>query len=106
MRVSVEVSDVGAVLRATQKRFDAILYDVDNGPQALTRKANQALYGEPGVTMAKRCLRPGGVFAVWAAEGDRNFERLLRKVGFDVELHDVPARGDSGPKHVIFLGRV
>jgi len=105
LRVSVEVADVGRVLRAG-RRFDAILLDVDNGPVALTRKANHALYGPTGITVAKSALRRGGVLAVWSAHRDDRFVSRLRKAGFTPEAVDVPARGVAGgPMHTIFFGR-
>jgi len=106
-RVRIETADVAAVLRSTRTRWDAVLLDVDNGPQALTRKANHALYGEAGLAMIKGTLRGGGVLAVWSADRDRGFERRLRKAGFKAESVDVPARGKAGgPMHTIFVGRV
>lgn len=106
-RSSVHVGDVGALLRTAKERFDAILLDVDNGPVALTRKANQGLYGDGGLAVAKRCLRPRGALAVWSAHPDRHFEGRMRKAGFAVETHEVAARGVAGgPRHTIFLGRL
>jgi spermidine synthase len=104
-RASVHVGDVGALLRTTAVRYDAILLDVDNGPVALTRKGNQLLYGDPGIATAKRALRRGGVLAVWSAAPDAGFLRRLRRAGFTAEAHDVPARGvGGGPNHTIFVG--
>ena len=97
--------DVGQVIQKTTARWDAILLDVDNGPAALTRKGNQGLYGEPGLTAAKATLKPGGVLAVWSAARDDAFAKRMRKVGYQVTVEDVPARGASGVKHTIFLGR-
>jgi len=106
-RATVRIADVGAVLRRATIRFDAILLDVDNGPQGLTRKANQLLYGDAGLGLARRALRPGGALAVWSAERDEPFLRRLRKAGFSASAHDVPARGrGGGPNHTIFLGIV
>jgi spermidine synthase len=104
-RASVEVGDVGRVLRGGH-RWDAILLDVDNGPVALTRKANHALYGPTGIATAKAALRRGGVLAVWSAHRDDAFMSRLRRAGFTVEATDVPARGVAGgPMHTIFLAR-
>lgn len=105
-RVTVREEDVGAVLRTTTARWDAVLLDVDNGPTALTRPANQALYGETGLRQAKATLKPGGVLAVWSAAPDDKFARLLRKIGLDVRVEQIPARDAArGVKHTIFLGR-
>lgn len=106
-RVVVEVGDVLAIVRATDVRFDAILLDVDNGPTALTRPGNQALYGEPGLVTLKRALRLSGALAVWSADRAPAFEARLRKVGFAVSVHEIPARGGAGgPPHTIYLGRL
>jgi spermidine synthase len=66
-RVEVHTGDVMALLRKTTVRFDAVLLDVDNGPAALTRKANQLIYGPTGLETIKRALRRGGALAVWSA---------------------------------------
>jgi spermidine synthase len=106
-RVRVEVADVSAYLAKATVRFDAILLDVDNGPEALTRKANQILYAAPGLETARRCLRRGGALAVWSAFPDDKFAHRLRRAGFSVEQHTVRARGArGGAKHTIFLGKV
>jgi spermidine synthase len=104
-RVTVVVGDVAAVVRTTRVRFDVILLDVDNGPAALTRPGNQTLYGEPGLTAARRALRRGGVLAVWSADPDEALMRRLGRAGFRVDVRKVPARGVAGgPNHSIFLG--
>jgi spermidine synthase len=103
-RSEVHVGDVGALLRSTTVRFDAIMLDVDNGPKALTRKGNQLLYSPTGLETAKRALRRGGILAVWSADRSKEFEARLRKEGFRAESIDVPARGAAGgPKHTIFM---
>lgn len=105
-RAEVDPRDVATVLR-TSPRWDAILLDVDNGPVALTRKANHGLYTPQGIAAAKSALRPGGVLAVWSAAPDKPFVSRLRKAGFTAEAIDVPARGKAGgPMHTIFLGRL
>jgi spermidine synthase len=105
-RVTVAVTDVGALLRRPGPRFDAILLDVDNGPQGLTRRANHALYGRVGLDTARRALAPGGCYALWSAGPDRDFERRLARAGFGVEVHEVRARPHGqAPRHVIFLGK-
>ena len=105
-RVAVVVKDVGAVLRRTKERFDAILLDVDNGPAALTRKGNHGLYVETGLVATRAALRPGGVLAVWSAAPDDVFVRRLERARFAVSTHVVPARGiGGGPKHTVFLAR-
>jgi spermidine synthase len=99
-RVRIRVADVGQLIRSERSRFDAILLDVDNGPQGLTRQANDALYDPQGLRGAHAALRGGGVLAVWSSGPDENFSRRLRKAGFDVDEVRVRAHG---ARHVIWI---
>ena len=103
-RVTIAQTDVAAAIGAAPGRFDAILLDVDNGPEALTTASNDDLYGHAGLGAAKRALTLGGVLAVWSQGPDAGFARRLRKVGFAVEEARVKAhRGKRGARHVIWL---
>lgn len=104
-RVSVREKDVARILDVETQGFDAILLDVDNGPEGLTRKENDWLYGEDGLNAACAALRPGGVLAVWSAGPDQAFLQRLRKVGFEVEEVRVHAHGAKGARHVIWFAR-
>ncbi len=98
-RVTVKVIDVAQILRTERSGFDAILLDVDNGPDGLTRKGNDWLYAKSGLGAAHAALRPGGVLAVWSAGTDTVFLKRLRRAGFRVEEHRVRARGSRGGSH-------
>jgi len=102
-RVRVHEGDVGKLIRAKKTFYDAILLDVDNGPEGLTRKSNDALYDFDGLSDAYESLRPAGVLAVWSAGLENRFAHRLRKVGFDVEELRVRAHGSKGTRHVIWL---
>lgn len=102
-RVGIRETDVGALIRAAKARYDAILLDVDNGPDGLTREANDALYDPPGLRAAHAALRPGGVLAVWSSAPDPAFTRRLRQAGFTVEEVNTRARGKRGARHVIWV---
>lgn len=103
-RVTLRAADVGEVIRADVAAWDAILLDVDNGPEGMTRPGNDSLYGEAGLEWASRALRPGGVLAVWSAVGDPAFTRRLRTAGFEVEVASTRAsRTGKGAKHTIWL---
>ena len=86
--------------------WDAILLDVDNGPDGLSRESNGALYDHAGLARARCALRPGGVFAVWSSGDDPAFTRRLRGAGFAVETVRVRARGKRGARHVLWFARV
>ncbi len=103
-RLEIRVGDVAAVIRDAAGAYDAILLDVDNGPDGLTRPGNDALYAERGLQEAHRALAPGGVLAVWSAAPDEDFTRRLRRCGFDARVVRVrAARGGRGARHTIWL---
>lgn len=103
-RVELVLGDVGAVIRAGARTYDAILLDVDNGPDGLVREANNQIYSAYGLRAAKAALRPGGVLAIWSAAKDETFVRRLREAGFAVEEVSVRARANGkGAKHVIWF---
>ncbi|HEX2552148.1 MAG TPA: hypothetical protein VHL98_00505 [Microvirga sp.] len=103
-RVAVREADVGAVIAERRAAFDAILLDVDNGPEGLSRQANDALYGLPGLSAARAALKPGGVLGIWSQGPDRGFTGRLRQAGFAVEEIRVRAhRGRSGARHVVWM---
>jgi spermidine synthase len=103
-RVFVLEDDVGRVLAAAQQRYDAILLDVDNGPEALVSASNSSLYGPRGISRAWRALRPQGVLAVWSVRDDRRFTTRLRAGGFRTRTERVSARPDgSGSRHTLWL---
>ena len=103
-RVRVEVRDVGAMIREAAGVFDAILLDVDNGPEGLTRADNDALYQEDGLKATRRALRPGGVLAVWSAAPVPAFSQRLSQCGFTVTTRTVRASsGKRGNRHTIWI---
>ena len=101
-RVEIAIGDVaGAIGRGG---WDAILLDVDNGPEGLTRRANDGLYDAAGLAAAKAALTPGGVLAVWSSAPHAVFSRRVRQAGFAVEELKVKAGpGRRKASHVVWL---
>ena len=102
-RVTLRVGDVGAVLVEDAARFDAVLLDVDNGPEGLSRPGNDALYSHGGIARAKGALRPGGMLAVWSVAPDPAFSKRLGQSGMKVEELRARAHGGRGARHVIWV---
>jgi spermidine synthase len=103
-RASIREADVVDVIASHDSAFDAILLDVDNGPEGLIRKANDALYDLKGLRAIRRALRPGGVLAVWSSGPNPLFSKRLRAAGFDVNEVAVRATTKrSGSRHVIWF---
>ncbi len=104
-RVRVDVQDVAKTLAANANRFDAVLLDVDNGPDAFTTAVNHWLYSDSGLAVIRTSLKRDGVLAVWSAWESRKFEQRLRHGRFIVDVERVRARlKKGGPRHTIFLG--
>lgn len=105
-RVTVRIADVAQVIADGRGGYDAILLDVDNGPDGLTRNANDRLYSERGLAVARAALKPDGILAVWSAAPDTAFARRLGNSGFTVEEVVVRARSNGkGPRHVIWFAK-
>jgi spermidine synthase len=103
-RVAIRETDVAGLIGAERSAYDAILLDVDNGPEGLTRKANDRLYDVAGLGEARSALRPGGILAVWSSGPDRSFTQRLRRTGFSVDEVSVRAsRSRRGARHVIWM---
>lgn len=104
-RVTLLIGDVAEAMREGG-RYDALLLDVDNGPDGLVRPANDGLYTPAGLAQAKAVLRPGGVLAIWSAAPDPAFSRRLARAGFAVDEVKVRARENGkGANHVIWFAR-
>lgn len=102
-RVELFVGDVRAAL--ARGGWDAVLLDVDNGPEAFTVEGNATLYGRAGLAAARRALRPGGVLAVWSAFEAPAFSRRLEDAGLRAEVVRVRAHAGRGARHVVYVGR-
>ncbi|RUU92032.1 hypothetical protein EOB59_09275 [Mesorhizobium sp. M7A.F.Ca.MR.176.00.0.0] len=102
-RVTIQETDVGQLIRSRPAAWDAILLDVDNGPEGIVHKSNDALYSVQGLAAARSALKPGGVLAVWSQGPDSGFTRRLKQAGFAVEEVSTRANGKRGARHVIWI---
>ncbi|KRB86238.1 spermidine synthase [Sphingomonas sp. Root710] len=105
-RVTIRVGDVGDAIATPAEGYDAILLDVDNGPDALVHPDNDKLYGDTGLRAARAALKPGGILAIWSAYQDKVFANRLKRAGFEVDEVKVRATGGrKGAHHVIWLAK-
>jgi len=105
-RVSVKEEDVGETIYNSNSTWDAIVLDVDNGPDGLTRESNNCLYSKSGLIRAFCALREGGILSVWSSGADDDFTRRLKECGFQTKSVTVRAcKNQKGSKHTIWLAK-
>jgi spermidine synthase len=105
-RVLLRMGDVSDAIATATNEYDAILLDVDNGPDGLVRDENDRIYSRTGLQAAKRALTTGGVLAIWSAAADKAFTARLIRAGLAVHEVQVSARGNGkGPKHTIWFAQ-
>jgi spermidine synthase len=102
-RVEIVEEDVARLIHGAAAAWDAILLDVDNGPDGLSLAANDRLYADSGLRDARAALRPGGILAFWSAAPDPAFTRRLRSAGFAAEEHAVRAAAGRGARHMVWI---
>ncbi|MFQ3251216.1 spermidine synthase [Glaciecola sp.] len=104
-RAIVHVGDVKELLTTNKPTYDAILLDVDNGPEGLTHSNNNWIYSLEGLQDIYKVLRPKGMLAIWSAGPDYLFTVRLKKAGYEVSTRIARARKGKGSKHTIFLAK-
>lgn len=102
-RVHVHHGDVRDIIISQPCSFDAIIMDVDNGPNAVLFPENNFLYSQEGVKKILASLRLGGIFALWAAERSLEFEHIISELGFITKTVEVSVQDKSGLTHIIYL---
>lgn len=104
-RVVVIPGDVAELFKIKNATYDAILLDVDNGPESFTHADNNKLYSSESLQAIQHTLKPGGVLAIWSAWHDPKFPLHLKKARFKVETKTVRAHKGKGSRHTIYLAR-
>ncbi|ABD82209.1 hypothetical protein [Saccharophagus degradans] len=104
-RTRVCLRDVADMFTPQRPTFDAILLDVDNGPEGFTHADNTSLYSLASLNAIHNTLRPKGVLAVWSAWHDPAFTTQLKKAKFKVDVKTVRAHKGKGSRHTIYLAK-
>lgn len=104
-RATVYLGDVATLFKDNKPKYNAVLLDVDNGPEGFTQADNNNLYSIPSLQAIGKTLRPKGVLAVWSAWNDPQFTHQLKKAGFAVETKTVRAHKGKGSRHTIYLAK-
>jgi spermidine synthase len=112
-RTKVHLGDVADLLLAknasqaqfNQQLYDAVLLDVDNGPEGFTHSDNNNLYSLKSLVAIRQSLELGGVLAIWSAWNDPKFTNQLKKARFKVDTKTVRAHKGKGSRHTIYLAK-
>jgi len=103
-RVTLKLGDVMDVIRKAEHAFDAILLDVDNGPEALTSEGNSRLYSRQGLQACMRALHAKGCLSIWSGAIDTAFEKRLRQENlFSRCVHVAPYKGARALSRCIWI---
>ena len=103
-RVDLKTGDIFELISASRNIFDAILLDIDNGPEAMTDTGNRRLYSREGIQACRRALRNQGCLAVWSAEPSKKFERLLVSCSLHVRRYRALAyKGSKSPSRFVWV---
>jgi len=100
-RVTIEIADVGAIIKKADNEFDAIILDLYEGPFEAAKERGGHLYGADALRSSSSALVPGGVFAVWSEDPDKAFEKRLVQAGFAFNSHRPP----RGSRHIIYVAK-
>lgn len=95
-RVTISQADVFKIITQTRNGFDAILLDIDNGPEAMVQASNYGVYSAHGLLRLAAALRSGGRAVFWSAGDDPQFLKRLQQAGFKTET--VPAKRYAGAR--------
>ena len=99
-RVTIELTDVAQMIKSGNGGFNAIILDVDNGPQAMFQEGNDWIYTDHGLQSSFDALRSKGVLSIWSTDPDPTFTKRLTRNGFKAEVVKVRARrGRKGGGH-------
>mgnify|MGYP003633701557 CR=1 FL=1 len=104
-RAQVHLGDVAELFNTKQATYDAVLLDVDNGPEGFTHADNNKLYSLDSLHAIRQTLRPKGMLAIWSAWHDPTFTSLLKRARFKVQTQTVRAHKGKGSRHTIYLAQ-
>lgn len=103
-RVVLRIGDVRELIQQSEHAFDAIMLDVDNGPEALTSKDNDHLYSREGLQACMHALHAKGCLSIWSGSIDNAFEKRLRQENlFFRRFHGAIYKGGKSRSRFIWV---
>jgi len=75
---------------APERKFDAVLLDIDHSPEHFLNETNKAFYTSEGLASVRSQIKPGGCFALWSDDpGSDVFTEQLRQAFGSATTHNV-----------------
>jgi len=105
--VRLHAADVRRVLAGLSDElagpWDAIVLDVDNGPDFLIHEENRALYTEAGLRAAYGRLTAAGTLAIWCQSAAPDLRAVLERIAPSAREHIVEVtRGERSYQYAIY----
>ena len=73
-----------------QRKFDAVLLDIDHSPQHFLDRSNESLYTADGLASIREQMKPGGTFALWSNDpANADFLAHLEEVFGSAAAHNI-----------------
>jgi spermidine synthase len=106
-RVRLHAGNIRLVLEGSSNApcgpWDAIVLDVDNGPDFLIYGENSGLYTEAGLRSAYAQLAPGGILAIWCQRPSPTLIGALHRMAPTAREHVIEvSRGERRLSYAIY----
>lgn len=102
--LAIIAADIGELVRTDAGiRYDVIVLDVDNGPEALVAPQNARLYGREGLRALAASLLPDGVILLWSGFESPEFVALAESEGFSVACRPLASVGRADLLHYAYV---
>ena len=76
-----ELARTGFDISDNERKFDAVLLDIDHSPEHFLDEKNESFYSTEGLKALQKQIKTGGAFALWSNDPvDENFTKHLESV--------------------------
>lgn len=85
-----ELARTGFDVFNNERKFDAVLLDIDHSPKHYLDEKNESFYSAEGLNLLRNQIKIGGAFALWSDDPpDENFTKHLESVFENVRAHEI-----------------
>jgi spermidine synthase len=85
-----DLARTGFDTNATERKFDAVLLDIDHSPEHFLNKSSESFYTAEGLRSVRDQLKPNGTFGLWSNDAaNEDFTAHLKSVFGTATAHNV-----------------